>query len=126
MPSVSKSQQQVKCGTCLMGPSVLSKQVACHSGYNFSWWELVVHNFLSPGFLRRLFVTRMCYSSVATEESCTLMLAAPMLRAVARRRRGGDSCLVNLYLWLAFYPCDIIDVSRHFSEVSIIINTWAH
>lgn len=88
MPSVSKSQQQVKCGTCFMGRSVLSKQVACHSGYNFSWWELVVHNFPSPGFLRRLFVTRMCYSSVATEESCALMPAASHAQSCGQKKKG--------------------------------------
>lgn len=72
-------------------------------------------------------MTRMRYTSAATEEACALMLAASYGQGLwPEEERDGDSCLVSLYLCLAFYPCDIIDVSQHFSEVSIIINTWAH
>jgi hypothetical protein len=32
---VSKPQQQVKCAACLISSSVMSKQIACQSGYSF-------------------------------------------------------------------------------------------
>lgn len=86
---VSNPWQQVKYGACLMDPSVFSKQLPVTVSTAFSLQELVEHNFLSPGFLRRKAVYNMV---LTTEESWTVMLGhLPCSGTLARKERPEDS-----------------------------------
>lgn len=103
---VSKPWEQVKCGTCLMGPSVFSKQTACHRGYSF----------LAVGISCTQFpVTKIPQKAVCDQHEVFFSHnwrnmgsnagSPPMLRDLARRERAGDSCLVSTRLCWASCTC---------------------